>query len=144
MGQFSPQPMVKHWILFVVVSILSIQCRIPERQIPEGILSDSSMRTILFDVYLAEGGRSGGKKMLDERSIDDYYEMIYRKHGITKERFSQSFAFYSEYPEKMAAIHEQLVRQLMELDAKLASKADSARDIRGSQNIDFDEFPIEE
>jgi hypothetical protein len=85
------------------------------------------MRVILLDVYLAEGGRSGGQRMFDDRVISDYYEMIFEKHKIDSASFSRSFDFYSSYPLKMAAIHEKIVRRLMEIDAQKAAIADSAR-----------------
>ncbi len=119
--------MAKPWILCALSSILVFSCRIPEREVPSDIINDSLMRVILLDVYLAEGGRSGGQRMFDDRVISDYYEMIFEKHKIDSASFSRSFDFYSSYPLKMAAIHEKIVRRLMEIDAQKAAIADSAR-----------------
>jgi hypothetical protein len=132
--------MAKVWSLCVIGSLWLVGCKIPEHEAPNDIINDSLMKAVLLDIYLAEGARSGGQRMFDERVIDDYYQMIFEKHKIDSIQFRTSFDFYSAYPNKMAEIHDKLVRKLMEIDAQKAALADSSRKKLQEESIHFEDI----
>ena len=65
---------------------------------PEGILSEKKMISVLTDIQLIEGAVS--KKLID-RSVNNkeshrYYTKVFEKQGITRQQFNESISFFDK------------------------------------------------
>jgi len=109
---------MKIWILPLALCLL-ISCT--DKPLPDGILSREKMIAVLIDIHLAEAaittqqlyGDAAGQKAAD------YYDMIFKKHGITKEQFKVSFEYYSQHPALYKEMYDELIIQMTEHEVEL-------------------------
>ncbi len=83
---------------------------------PTGIISQDSMVSILTDIHLVEGAKIGRKIIGDTLTANDYYNKIYNKHSISKEKFDKSFEFYNNHVKIMDKVHEIVIEKLNSLE----------------------------
>ena len=102
--------------------ILFVGCASPEVKIPENILTQEQMMSIMVDIHVIEGARNGSIMLGDTNGIEDYYAKVYEKHGITEDQFKSSFAFYSDNPTVFIPIYEEVLDSLKANGALLAKK----------------------
>lgn len=88
---------------------------------PDGVIAYDRMVDILVDYhwsenaikYLMRYGASPGP--LSER----IYETVLEKHGISRQEFAQSMAYYSSDPVRMEALYTSVMEELSSLQGQL-------------------------
>lgn len=74
---------------------------------------------IMMDVHIAEAG----VKTLSADSVGintkTYYELIYKKHGITEEHFQRSLRYYTYNPEILQEIYTKMTEEMSKKEAEV-------------------------
>lgn len=117
--------LIRTTILLLIV-ISSFSCTRRERvKPPEDIINEAKMTDILYDVQIAEAiYQRGGKPSAEEglKMGRELYNKLFEKHGVTKESFQKSFAWYSNHPRLMNDMYEEIIERLNTEQAKLNEK----------------------
>lgn len=117
--------------LLLACMLLLSSCEV---KMPEDVIAPERMERLLYDYHLVQS-------MTSEYSSAEYkeklfYDYVFRKHGVTKERFESSMQWYNRYPKHLqkvyAALEARLEAEVEELDAmgvsqELAIVLDEAR-----------------
>ena len=96
-------------ILFFIFS-----CKQAEEKIPSDILSKEKMVKVLVDIHLAEANVTIKNLAGDDANklATAYYQHIYKSHRISKEEFKKSFLFYSQHPQLLEKIYDEVLSEL--------------------------------
>lgn len=94
-----------------------------EVKIPEYVVAPEKMEEFLYDYHLVQS-------MNSEYSGSEYkeklfYDYMFKKHGVSKERFDSSMQWYSRYPKHMKKVYENLEKRL-EREVELLGDAKGA------------------
>ncbi|HXI01266.1 MAG TPA: DUF4296 domain-containing protein [Sphingobacteriaceae bacterium] len=92
--------------VFLVIFFLSCAKTVPENLIPE-----DKMISVLTDVHLASGTTSANGDSVIQ-TISTYLNMVYRKHNIDTALFRESLQYYSKDPTLLANMYEKIVKDL--------------------------------
>lgn len=108
--------------LFASICLLFFACSAPDfNAVPADVIPKEKMVSILYDMHLAEGvvhiypsqGDSNARRALG------YYDLIYKKHGTSKEEFTKSYDFYVTHPVLMDSVYTRMIEQLNEKELLL-------------------------
>ncbi len=105
-------------LLWLFCFVAFFQCKSNE-SIPENILNDDKMVSILTDIHLAEGySRINGVYGDSAKEVlPAYYELILKKHNVERKVFTDSYYYYSTEPEKMNNIMNEVIINLSKLES---------------------------
>lgn len=108
-------------ILFCITSFI-MSCAAKhddEVVIPESVLSQEQMITILTDAYLGEGASSINVKNVTGQEIDSVYLFNpLKENNCSKETFDSSISFYTKNPILFKHIYDQVLERLNKIEAK--------------------------
>jgi len=116
---------MKFFVPFLL--LLALACGSPEKEPlsvapPSDILPAEKFALVLADVQLAEAVMN--QKMIRE---DDplvmgavYYTQVFEKHGISKEDFQKSHAYWAARPQDMLAIYDLVITELTKMEGNKA------------------------
>ncbi len=99
-------------IIYILVVVASIACGMR----PSGIMSDTKMENLIFDLTV-------GDAVLQTHNINsqeqkkEYYDFIYSKNGVTKEQFEKSLEWYAYKPKKLELIYTNVKSRIDTLKA---------------------------
>lgn len=103
--------MRKGCIVFLVLVLAACSNR------PDGVMSQSEMRSFLTDLHLLEGVLSQNQNIAgDDRQEVYYYNALFEKHGITQEIFDSSLVYYTRQPKRFERIYAGVTRNLEKLE----------------------------
>ncbi len=90
--------------------IFCISCA--NKQEPDFLLPEKQMVEILTDCYLVESSvrQEGTPLKVDE--MKNYYQEVFKKHGVTEEQFNKSYDYYCHDLEKADKIYEKVLEKL--------------------------------
>lgn len=113
-------------ILNVFVFIFLIACteKQPET-IPADVLSQEKMTAVLVDVHLVEATMNLNVMSPGNIVIPDNYPLsidVLKKHQITKKQYFDSFIYYTQHPDVLNKIYEEVINDLSKLQAKVANE----------------------
>jgi Domain of unknown function (DUF4296) len=117
------------WIAFLLFTLFSACREKKDVPPPVGVSSDSLispqiMIMILADVHVAEAAlmleRNEGLESKDKPG--KYYQGIFKKYGISHERYDQNLTVYRENPENFAKMYEKVI-ELLEIRQRAFSEA---------------------
>ena len=125
--------------LFIILCVLLavVGCR------PRGVLSNSEMRDVLYDLHRADGAiQVLGYNYSHDQEVAGYYKNVLDKHGITQEQFDSSLVWYTDNPQIFNKIYPKVLERL-ETDFEREKQLRKAnRDKRLAKNklnqLDFD------
>jgi hypothetical protein len=108
-------------ILTSLVFILS-SCE-EEIKKPHKFIEQEQMVDVLVDLSLAEGTRAlarrnNNKKDLHKLTVDQYYNLVFDKYGITREQYDSINDYYTHFPEKYEEIYKKVINKLNMIEAK--------------------------
>lgn len=107
---------------------------------PEGVLADEQMQAVLYDYHLA---KAMGEDVPYDESYKKllYVESVYRKHGITREQFDSSMAWYAHNSVEMAKLYEKITPALKrERDA--VNRLIALRDNKPRESVSGDSVDV--
>jgi len=97
--------------LTILLCLAFFSCRV-KNNIPNNVLSQEDMRTIMWDLMRADKFVSDfvARDSSVDRKRESYilYGKIYQLHGITEDKFKQSLAFYQGRPDLLKTITDSL------------------------------------
>lgn len=120
-------------ILFVFPLIFSCGEEKVEAEIEPDVFAE-----ILFDIHLLDGIIEV-ERLQDKSSKTDFYEKIYKKHGVSKEDFANTVSLYMRYPEQYAEIYGKVKKRNDSLLATLKEdkKHKNKKDKKTQKSIDI-------
>lgn len=92
-------------LLFLLLALASCEVKMPDY-----VMSSRKMEKVLYDYHLVQS-------MSNQYTSYDfteklYYDYVFKKHKITKERFDSSMQWYSRHPKYLKRIYENIVEDL--------------------------------
>ena len=102
---------MKRLVLIAMVATL-FSCQGDAR--PEGILGREEFKEALFDAQLIEA-RMNHELVLEQMEampVEQYYDEMFLHHETTKEQFKESFDYYSQHPDSLKLIYEEIIMEL--------------------------------
>jgi len=102
------------------LSLLLVGCA------PRGVMSPEEMENILYDLHRAEGIlQVSGYTFGHDDLMNDTYQNILEKHGVTQAVFDTSIVWYTNNPKIFNKIYPRVIQRL-EADLTEASKLSSS------------------
>ena len=83
---------------------------------PEGVLERGKFKGLLLEAQLIEARRHR-ETVIDRRPdvpVRQYYDSLFAKEDVTADQFITTFEYYSERPEELKAIYEEILAELGE------------------------------
>jgi len=112
----------KSTIYFLLLVLLTSACskKNTSKQTPSGIIKQEMMVDILVDIHIAESGieHSGLHPDSLNQQYANYYQAIFQKYGVSKEKFLRSTSYYFENPSKFEVIYTKVTEKLDQLNAE--------------------------
>lgn len=96
---------------FAIALLLCAAC---DRK-PKGLIEEPEMTALLTDAYQLEGFYAverGMDSVITDPVIVATYDSIFAKHGVTRQQFDESMAYYMRHADKYEIIHKQVVENL--------------------------------
>lgn len=84
---------------------------------PKGLIEEAQMTELLTDAYQLEGFYAverGMDSVITDAVIVATYDSIFAKHGVTRQQFDESMAYYMRHSDKFEVIHKRVVERLDE------------------------------
>lgn len=106
------------WVLALCLTIVAACVPQKREAPPPDVLDEDQFARIMVDVQLIEAMRVHKLGPRRETSIDmaELYDEIFRKHGVTRSTFEKTFGYYTEHPDLMKDIYEQVIDSLVTLE----------------------------
>lgn len=105
---------MKYLSSFLFTVLFLVACTSEDNDLPAGILPKDKMVSVLSDVHFAEGAVAH-QELNRDTSVFLYRELesqIFKKHGITREDFFKSYAWYAEHIDDYKDLYATLVDSL--------------------------------
>ena len=95
-------------------------CTQSESKPPAQLIPEEKFVDLLTDVRLLEAsyGVRVGRPDTIGKYMDTYYKMLFDKHGVVKEQFTQSYAYYLADHERMLLMEDKVLEKLTLLQAE--------------------------
>jgi hypothetical protein len=92
--------------------------------IPSDVLPEEKMAEVMVDVHLLEAALSIGTYNKDNATLQNIHPSsdILKKHGLTKQQYDQSFAFYSSNPKLLAEVYQLVLNDLSKMQAEVMTR----------------------
>jgi hypothetical protein len=108
--------------VFVMLIFFS-SCGKKSVDIPRGILSKEELVPVLVDIHLAQASLNLNQVADTSRfNMSDYTGFILKSHGITKEKYDTSMAFYTEHAELLDEIYQEVINELSKKQSEVERK----------------------
>ncbi len=112
------------WLIIAAVALVSCGSEEPKETKPGEILEGEKITELLVDLQQIEGANNL-KYFQGDTGQTNYallYETMFEKHGTTKAKFDSSMAWYAVHPEEMEVIYDNVIEELMKLEAEETSQ----------------------
>ena len=96
----------------IMLGLVLVACQLEER--PEGIMGRDEFKEALLDAQMIEA-RMNHEMILEQMKtmpVQKYYEELFERHQITEEQFQETFNYYTEHPDELKAIYEDIMTEL--------------------------------
>lgn len=114
-------------ILLLCVAVMG--CR------PRGVLSNSEMRDVLYDLHRVDGAlQVAGYNYGHSQELSAYYKSVLDKHGITQAQFDSSLVWFTDNPQIFNKIYPKVIDRLQaDLDREEALRSERIAKNRNSK-----------
>ena len=108
-------------ILFIFLFLHG--CKDKTVVIPADILTKNEMVPLLADIHLAQATITIFEYTDTVKfSVKDYQRAILKKRNISEKKFEASLKFYSDHPELLVGIYEEVVNELSRKQGEIEKK----------------------
>ena len=97
-------------------------CNEAVETIPDNVLSKEDMVSVMVDVQLIEAALSINQSEEAKETAYYNYDSVLKQHNLSKEKFDESFKYYSEHPELMEQIYEEMLSELSKRQAEVENE----------------------
>lgn len=115
---------MRYWPIFIALILASCGSEEKKEARPDGIIDGEKMTALMVDLQQIEGANNL-KYFQGDTGQTNYgllYETMFEKHGTTKAVFDSSMAWYAIHPEEMEVIYDQVIEELMKIEAEETSQ----------------------
>lgn len=105
----------------LLLLILVAGCKQKYPSVPSDVIPVTKMESILVDMHVADAvaevktlGDVNEKKLSQQ-----YYQQIFKNHGVTKEEFLKSYSFYENNPILLNKIYDDVLGEMSKREAKI-------------------------
>ena len=105
--------------LFLLLTLFA--CNEAVETIPDNVLSKEDMVSVMVDIQLIEAALSINQSEEAKETAYYNYDSVLKQHNLSKEKFDESFKYYSEHPELMEQIYEEMLSELSKRQAEVES-----------------------
>ncbi|NNE54879.1 MAG: DUF4296 domain-containing protein [Flavobacteriales bacterium] len=95
-----------------------------EEGIPENVLKKEAFVPVFTDVQILEATYK--QRIVQTTNKDSLmslgYAHIFQKHNIDKETFERSFTWWTEQPEAMAEVYDEVEARILEMESDLRNE----------------------
>ena len=115
--------MVNKIQIFLFVLLAAVGCKKADVVTPpENLIPENEMVSLLTDIHLVEGARTGLIIMGDSAlAVKDYYHAYFQKYNVSQAQFDSSFIYYSKLPEQFDLMYEKVIENLSVIESELKS-----------------------
>ena len=106
-------------IISLAISCL-LACGETTTELPKNIVPTDKMVKIMVDLQLIEGIIAVRDTKPEE--VNAYYQSIFDKYQISKEILDRNIQYYSERPEILEAIYQEVITELSKKQAKVENE----------------------
>ncbi len=100
-------------ILGMLVSIVCCHRTNDEPTRPAILLNEEQMSAVLLDIHLVESLISTKRNIgQHEDQKEAYFDLVFRKHGLSKQLFDDNVLYYNRFPNMMEGIYDSVTRRL--------------------------------
>ncbi len=98
----------------LILLILLITCQSQEKTKKRDLIPRDKLVPALVDMHLLYSIQTSTDFIELTRKMDsiDPYSYIFQKHKITKASFDSTISYYSQYPEELTYIYDEVIMQL--------------------------------
>jgi hypothetical protein len=91
---------------------------------PAILLSEEKMVDIMFDVQILESDLNYKKSMGENKMTlkDSYYDQLFKHYHVNDEVFDQNIRYYTQRPEVLEKIMDQVLKRLLDQQNLYSSK----------------------
>lgn len=116
---------MKRFLIFLIACI-SFGCVNKEVHVPDDLIPADSFIEIMIDLQIREGMGSSANRQQTELALqnempEDFLKIM-NKHNTDADEFLKTFDFYSNHPQLMEGIYEQVLDSLSKLEAEIKQK----------------------
>lgn len=104
---------------FLFASALIISCNQKKEKIPDTIIPEEKLVTILVDLHQADAFLNFGANNTLVYEPKNYYNKVLETHKVTREEFNKTIRYYSTKPAKFDTIYDHVLAKLSEMKAEL-------------------------
>ena len=110
---------MKKNIVIVFVFFFIWSCVEKEITIPENVLKQNEMTSILTDFHIAQSAVND-KIRIDSSlyTMNDYLIYILKEHKTQKKDFTRSLKFYSDHPGMLKLVYDSVITNLSRMEAR--------------------------
>ncbi len=140
MGYFQYKRFTAHlfmrYLVLILLVALSFSCKQKVAEVPEDVLSEQEMVSLLQEIYLTEAKIS--KLSLPFDSSKALYDMveehIFREYDVEDSLYSRSLEWYYAHPDKLHEVYETLVDSLMVEEKRIQTRPSSRPESKTTEN----------
>lgn len=124
-----------HRVLFILLLPLLFSCYHENQvkvEVPEHLLSESDMVSIITDIQLTEGALTYRRtRRIEQQGFrKSAYKQIFSTYGISAKILNENFNYYNNDPEKMELIYEQVLAKLSRMEGELKKEKSQANTVK--------------
>ena len=108
-----------------ILFILLAGCKQKMAEVPKGYIGMDSMKVLLADMHIIDAVAESKAQMgMSEKMLaEEYYEQMFKNHGITRQKFVESYAFYEAHPELLNMMYEDILADISKREEKVGKNA---------------------
>jgi len=114
----------KYSTLLILLLFFACSPSSEKDKIPEDILPQEKMVSILTDMHIAETMARNTIHLGDTnvQKVINYYAVIYKKNNITEETFKKSFDYYIQHPLLLDSVYSDIITKISDQQMHLKVK----------------------
>jgi hypothetical protein len=99
---------------------------------PADLISKEQFIAILCDIRLLEGAYTTRYARIDTSAlkIESYYLKLFQDHGLSAERFNQSYLWYATDQPKMLEIEEAVVTRITQMQSEVRPDTSNVQQVK--------------
>jgi hypothetical protein len=115
-------------LTFLLIILLQINpfwsCRKADKSIQTDVISEKKMVEVLMDVQMLEAylRRMETQGKVHKNQSVKLFTDLFKKHQVSQEEFNYSMTWYSQRPEILHEIQEEVVNQLVTLESEVTTQ----------------------
>jgi len=103
---------MNYFLIFILILVSACQENMGSK--PMGLIEEGKMSLVLEEVLLIESHYQSkyGVPGVYKESLDKSLESVFKKRGVSKKNFVDSYAYYASEPETFKALNTQIMDRL--------------------------------